>query len=115
MLSFLNHIDAVNTLMTKTGLLSSIMAFDEPELLDDLLDHWTAGPHLNERNMVVGRLQDIAREKGVRVTFLSGDVHCAAIGQFYTYPKMNDISRDYRSACNQSMHQLCLNLFISCY
>lgn len=96
MLSSLNHIDAVNTLINKTGLLSSIMAFDEPELLDDLLDHWTAGTHTIERNMVVNRLQEIAREKGLRVTFLSGDVHCAALGQFYTYPKMRDLSKDPR-------------------
>ncbi|GMH41547.1 hypothetical protein BSKO_09457 [Bryopsis sp. KO-2023] len=87
MLSMFNRIDAVNEILQKTGLLSSIMAFDEPELLDDLMDHWTAGPHMQERTYVINRLQGIVELRGFRVMFLSGDVHAAAIGQFYSAPK----------------------------
>ncbi|KAF7713920.1 Uncharacterized protein PECH_000916 [Penicillium ucsense] len=60
-------------------------------------DHW-AGKHLKaERTWLVEDLQDLAAEKSVRVTILSGDVNMAAIGQFYSNPKL-DIpkDRDYR-------------------
>ncbi|KAJ5138434.1 uncharacterized protein N7515_003282 [Penicillium bovifimosum] len=57
-------------------------------------DHW-AGKHLkSERTWLVEDLQDLAAEKSVRVTILSGDVHMAAIGQFYSNPKL-DIAKDH--------------------
>ena len=40
-----------------------------------------------ERNAFVERLQHVAQEKRLRITFLSGDVHCAAVGLFKTYVK----------------------------
>ncbi|KAJ5971971.1 uncharacterized protein N7479_001889 [Penicillium vulpinum] len=56
-------------------------------------DHW-AGKHLkSERTWLVEDLQDLAAEKSVRITILSGDVHLAAIGQFYSNPKL-DIPKD---------------------
>lgn len=60
-------------------------------------DHWT-GKHLkSERTWLVEDLQDLAAEKSVRVTILSGDVNLAAIGQFYSNTSL-DVSkdRDYR-------------------
>ncbi|KAH7313468.1 hypothetical protein B0I35DRAFT_480151 [Stachybotrys elegans] len=54
------------------------------EVLDDLNDHWTAKNHKEERKMVIEELQDLAIDKSIRVTILSGDVHLAAIGQFYS-------------------------------
>ncbi|KAH7001367.1 hypothetical protein EDB80DRAFT_879461 [Ilyonectria destructans] len=58
------------------------------EVLDDLNDHWTAKNHKQERSVVVEDLQDLAIDKSVRVTILSGDVHLAAVGQFYSNPKL---------------------------
>ncbi|KAJ5169746.1 uncharacterized protein N7500_002529 [Penicillium coprophilum] len=60
-------------------------------------DHW-AGKHLkSERTWLVEDLQDLAAEKSVRITILSGDVHLAAIGQFYSNPKLNIAKdQDYR-------------------
>ncbi|KAG6896942.1 hypothetical protein C0992_005148 [Termitomyces sp. T32_za158] len=52
----------------------------EPELLDDLNDHWTARIHKKERNYLIERMQKFALSNRKRVTFLSGDVHCAAVG-----------------------------------
>ncbi|KAJ7940795.1 hypothetical protein B0H13DRAFT_1939963 [Mycena leptocephala] len=50
------------------GLSSFVNKFNaEAELLDDLNDHWTSRSHKKERNC-----------------FLSGDVHCAAVGVFKT-------------------------------
>ncbi|KAJ6790077.1 hypothetical protein PWT90_06918 [Aphanocladium album] len=58
------------------------------EVLDDLNDHWTAKNHKQERSIVVEDLQDLAMDKSVRVTILSGDVHLAAVGQFYSNPRL---------------------------
>ncbi|OAR03018.1 hypothetical protein LLEC1_06060 [Akanthomyces lecanii] len=58
------------------------------EVLDDLNDHWTAKNHKQERSIIVEDLQDLAMDKSVRVTILSGDVHLAAVGQFYSNPQL---------------------------
>ncbi|WVQ79519.1 hypothetical protein IAT38_001618 [Cryptococcus sp. DSM 104549] len=54
------------------------------ELLDDLNDHWCANTHKKERNWLVLECQALARELHVRITFLSGDVHLAAVGVLFT-------------------------------
>ncbi|CAD7700165.1 unnamed protein product [Ostreobium quekettii] len=90
----MNRFQAVHYILNKTGIFERIMAFDEPEPLDDLVDHWTATAHTKERARCVESLQRIAIERGVRVTFLSGDVHCAAVGRFYSNPKVQDLSTD---------------------
>lgn len=96
LVSAMNRISALNALLVKTNILSSIMKFefDEPELLDDLVDHWTGYHHSEERKQVVESFQQLATDMHLRVTFLSGDVHCAAVGRFYTHPKMQDLSID---------------------
>lgn len=67
------------------------------ELLDDLDDHWTAKHHKRERNWFIQELQELAREKSVRITMLSGDVHLAAAAQFYSNPKLGlPKDRDHR-------------------
>jgi hypothetical protein len=72
--------------MLKGGLLNK---FDGGvEIIDDLDDHWTAKNHKQERNDLILDLQDLSAEKSVRITILGGDVHLAAIGQFYSNPKL---------------------------
>lgn len=67
------------------------------EILDDLDDHWTAKHHKHERQWFIQELQELAAEKSVRVTILGGDVHLAAIGQFYSDPQLNlQKDRDHR-------------------
>ncbi|KAF2099322.1 hypothetical protein NA57DRAFT_19645, partial [Rhizodiscina lignyota] len=58
------------------------------EILDDLDDHWTAKHHKHERNWFIQELQELAAEKSVRITILGGDVHLAAVGQFYSNKKL---------------------------
>ncbi|KAJ3565897.1 hypothetical protein NPX13_g7330 [Xylaria arbuscula] len=74
----------------KFGLLGNLVnSFDGGvEVLDDLDDHWTAKNHKDERRLVIEDLQDLAVDKSIRVTILSGDVHLAAVGQFYSNPKL---------------------------
>ncbi|CCM03699.1 uncharacterized protein FIBRA_05845 [Fibroporia radiculosa] len=60
------------------GLASLVNKFNsDAELLDDL----------RERNWFIEQVQAIAQKKRVRVTFLSGDVHCAAVGLLKTLRK----------------------------
>lgn len=74
----------------KTGLFSNVFnKFDGGvEVLDDLDDHWTAKNHKDERKIIIEDLQDLAADRSVRITILGGDVHLAAIGQFYSNPKL---------------------------
>ncbi|CAF1415609.1 unnamed protein product [Adineta ricciae] len=58
--------------------------FGLPELYDDLLDEWTHENHIEERNRALARFQQISREKNIRITFFSGDVHCCGISRFQT-------------------------------
>ncbi|ESK96912.1 plasma membrane protein [Moniliophthora roreri MCA 2997] len=61
----------------------------DAELLDDLNDHWTSRSHKRERNWFIEELQKFALAKQIRITFLSGDVHCAAVGLFKTLKPKN--------------------------
>lgn len=64
------------------GLLEKMLGFlpGQQELEDDLRDHWTSAPHLQERLRLVHRLLRLSADKNCRVTLLSGDVHVAAVG-----------------------------------
>ncbi|RDL42095.1 uncharacterized protein BP5553_02074 [Venustampulla echinocandica] len=71
------------------------------DLLDDLDDHYTARTHKKERLMLVHRLQELASEFSVRVSILGGDVHLAAVGRFYSNPKLNiPVVNDHRYMVN---------------
>lgn len=59
------------------------------DLLDDLDDHYTARHHKRERRDLIQRLQAFSKTHSVRVSILGGDVHLAAIGRFYSNPKLN--------------------------
>lgn len=59
------------------------------DLLDDLDDHYTARHHKRERRELIQRLQKFSKTHSVRVSILGGDVHLAAIGRFYSNPKLN--------------------------
>ncbi|GAB1310003.1 PhoD-like phosphatase domain-containing protein [Madurella fahalii] len=76
--------------LSKLGMFGGLLnRFDGGvEVLDDLDDHWTAKSHKQERSIVIEDLQDLAADKSIRITILSGDVHLAAIGQFYSNPKL---------------------------
>jgi PhoD related phosphatase len=74
----------------RTGMLGGFLnKFDGGvEVLDDLDDHWTARSHKEERNWFINELQELAAEKSVRITILGGDVHLAAVGRFFSNPKL---------------------------
>lgn len=71
------------------------------DLLDDLDDHYTARAHKKERKSLMLRLQALAKAHNVRVTILGGDVHLAALGRFYSNPKLHiSVEDDYRYMVN---------------
>ncbi|KAF8352304.1 hypothetical protein F5887DRAFT_23349 [Amanita rubescens] len=76
----------------------------DAELLDDLNDHWTAKLHKQERNKLIEQFQLRARSQRLRITFVSGDVHCAAVGLFKTLKQKNGseipLANDYRYMVN---------------
>ncbi|GIL73332.1 hypothetical protein Vretifemale_3526 [Volvox reticuliferus] len=89
-------VSALTAFLQKTGLSSQIYSqFGEPELLDDLLDHWSARPHEVEKYCFVRMMQDLAKARGFRFSILSGDVHCAGVAAFQTIPKIN-LKADHR-------------------
>lgn len=50
---------------------------------DDLKDHWTNDEHEGERKRLIETLLKTAKDKDLRVTIVSGDVHVAAWGVTY--------------------------------
>jgi hypothetical protein len=53
---------------------------EHERLEDDLRDHWTNGGHAGERKRLLQQVLAFAEAARCRVTFLSGDVHVAALG-----------------------------------
>lgn len=87
--SMLNPLIALGRSGT-AGFSSLVNKFNaDAELLDDLNDHWTAKCHKKERNWFIQQMQGIARMKSLRISFLSGDVHCAAVGVLKTLVRSN--------------------------
>lgn len=82
------HSDGILAKITKSGYFGSLSNKynKDMELTDDLSDHWTTREHKHERNWFIQQLQALALERKLRISFLSGDVHLAAVGLFKTYP-----------------------------
>jgi len=70
-----------------------ISPFSTIEILDDFIDAWKNPHHLEERKMLIGKLQEIAKKKSIRITILTGDVHVAGMGEFFD-PKLQNKERD---------------------
>ncbi|KAF1992957.1 hypothetical protein P154DRAFT_528117 [Amniculicola lignicola CBS 123094] len=67
------------------------------DLLDDLDDHYTAHQHKHERKDLVHMLQNLSKKHSIRITILGGDVHLAAVGRFYSNPKLGiSAENDFR-------------------
>eukprot|EP00798_Chlamydomonas_sp_ICE-L_P030774 gene30774-35813_t len=87
----------IQKMLQKSGLAGGFYSqFGEPEIWDDLLDHWGADVHHEEKLAMVTMLQDLSKSKGIRVSFLSGDVHVAAAAKFESRDKKLDPAADHR-------------------
>jgi hypothetical protein len=68
----------------KSGMMKKVLnQFGEPELADDLIDHWTNVSHADERMAMILRFQQLSLLKKVRITFIAGDVHCCGVGRLF--------------------------------
>lgn len=107
-MSFLEHFldlkwNPLNILARRNamGLGGMVNKFNQAsELLDDLNDHWCANTHKKERNWLVLQMQRIALQHHMRVTFLSGDVHLAAVGCLFTHKTKLEPALDHRYMLN---------------
>lgn len=68
--------------------------FGEPELLDDLLDHWSSSRHVTEKGLLLHELRKLAAERDLRITMLSGSVNLAAYGFTSSTEKYNALASD---------------------
>ncbi|PBP27208.1 WW domain-containing protein [Diplocarpon rosae] len=65
----------------KSGLMGGVLnTFGDIDIADELRDMWTHESKDLERTYLIRTLQGIANQKGVRMTFLSGDVNCCGAG-----------------------------------
>ncbi|KAK3328976.1 hypothetical protein B0H66DRAFT_596582 [Apodospora peruviana] len=65
----------------KSGLMGNALnQFGELEIAEELKDLWTHESKDLERTYLIRTLQGIAQQKGIRMTFLSGDVSCCGAG-----------------------------------
>jgi hypothetical protein len=65
-------------------------------------NHWCANNHKKERNWLVLECQKLVLEMNFRLTFLSGDVHLAAVGCLFTHKKTKKLEpeQDHRYMLN---------------
>ncbi|KAK4238659.1 hypothetical protein C8A03DRAFT_14893 [Achaetomium macrosporum] len=65
----------------KSGLMGNVLnQFGEIDIAEELKDLWTHDSKDLERTYLIRTLQGIAQQKGIRMTFLSGDVNCCGAG-----------------------------------
>ena len=67
-------------------------------------DHWTSPPHIEERRFLIEQLQMVSLARGIRVSFISGDVHLAAAARLYSYPKKIDPSSEHHHRQKLKQH-----------
>ncbi|KAJ2715874.1 hypothetical protein H4R19_000961 [Coemansia spiralis] len=81
--------------------------FGEAMAVTKLNDFWTCAAHRSERSFLVHSLQDFARRRSCRVTFVSGHVNCLSAAHFRTiqdgkfdarrFPEQRGFVSDFRS------------------
>ncbi|KAH8602706.1 hypothetical protein B0O99DRAFT_587792 [Bisporella sp. PMI_857] len=72
---------SVKKAVGKSGLMGGVLnTFGDIDIADDLRDMWTHESKDLERTYLIRTLQGIAHQKGIRMTFLSGDVGCCGAG-----------------------------------
>lgn len=61
------------------------------ELQDDLKDEGNSPDHIQETSETIASYQEIAQEKKMRFTLVSGDVHIAAAGEYTSTEEIEDV------------------------
>ncbi|RCI07999.1 hypothetical protein L249_7789 [Ophiocordyceps polyrhachis-furcata BCC 54312] len=72
-------------------LMSPVKTLGRRASMDKMADggYWVTRAHKRERGIIVEDLQDLAIDKSMRITVLSGNVNLAAAGQFSSNPRLS--------------------------
>lgn len=88
---------SVKKAVGKSGLMGSVLnTFGDIDIADELRDLWTHDSKDLERTYLIRTLQGIAHQKGIRMTFLSGDVNCCGAGLFHDPSHPGDFKTMYQ-------------------
>ncbi|OBT93402.1 hypothetical protein VE01_08772 [Pseudogymnoascus verrucosus] len=81
----------------KSGLMGGVLnSFGDMDITEELRDMWTHDSKDLERTYLIRTLQGIAQQKGIRMTFLSGDVNCCGAGLLHDPSHPNDHKTMYQ-------------------
>ncbi|KAL5614371.1 uncharacterized protein BROUX77_000208 [Berkeleyomyces rouxiae] len=81
----------------KQGFMGSVLnQFGDLDMAEMLKDLWTHESKDLERTYLIRTLQGIAQQKGLRMTFLSGDVNCAGAGLVHNPSRPRDHKTMYQ-------------------
>lgn len=59
-----------------------------------MVDSWACNIHTEEKKKFIELLQGISKQRGVRVTFIAGDVHVGGAGRLFSTDSTGDRLRD---------------------
>ncbi|KAG8525402.1 uncharacterized protein KY384_009046 [Bacidia gigantensis] len=89
--------DSVKKAVGKSGLMGGILSpFGDIDMLDELRDQWTHESKDLERTYLIRTLQQIAHQKSIRMTFLSGAVSVCGAGLVHDPSKPTDHKTMYQ-------------------
>ncbi|KAL2199260.1 hypothetical protein P885DRAFT_31925 [Corynascus similis CBS 632.67] len=97
----------------KTGLMGNVLnQFGEFDIAEELKDLWTHDSKDLERTYLIRTLQGIAQQKGIRMTFLSGDVNCAGAGLVHDPSHPSDHKTMYQIIASPVVAAPCSNYLL---
>ncbi|KAK4034286.1 hypothetical protein C8A01DRAFT_18894 [Parachaetomium inaequale] len=97
----------------KAGLMGNVLnQFGEIDIAEELKDLWTHDSKDLERTYLIRTLQTIAQQKGIRMTFLSGDVNCAGAGLVHDPSHPSDHKTMYQIIASPVVAAPCSNYLL---
>ncbi|KAF9317235.1 hypothetical protein BG003_001051, partial [Podila horticola] len=90
----LSRSSIVGKIFGKCKAFENVLGQFGPELLDDMVDSWACNIHTEEKKKFIELLQGISKQRGVRVTFIAGDVHVGGAGRLFSTDSTGDRLRD---------------------
>ncbi|KAJ4297172.1 hypothetical protein N0V88_004090 [Collariella sp. IMI 366227] len=97
----------------KSGLMGNVLnQFGEIDIAEELKDLWTHDSKDLERTYLIRTLQGISQQKGIRMTFLSGDVNCCGAGLVHDPTHPSDHKTMYQVIASPVVAAPCSNYLL---
>ncbi|GAB1310429.1 WW domain-containing protein [Madurella fahalii] len=97
----------------KSGLMGNVLnQFGDFDIGEELKDLWTHDSKDLERTYLIRTLQGIAQQKGIRMTFLSGDVNCSGAGLVHDPTHPSDHKTMYQIIASPVVAAPCSNYLL---